>query len=287
MVIESLISPFKAEKKPYQLLFYGFFYSTVAILLSVWIFKVYSSLLMVFLTVMACMPLIYNLMRLEEKKDTIFNSQIKLLKEHGKTLETLLFLFLGITIGYAFWYVVLPKMFTFGNDPFFFKIQKDTLLAINGRAIVGNSVRGDIFWMILLNNIKVLIFCVLFSFVFGLGAIFILTWNSSVIATAIGDFMKAGFSSANNVNASVVGTNFKAVGMSFLRYMFHGIPEISAYFVGGLAGSIISFAIVKHHFKTKKFENILLDSSELLVIAILILVVAGFLEVYVTPLFFV
>tara|TARA_Y100000034_G_scaffold14075_1_gene14721 strand:- start:29487 stop:30344 length:858 start_codon:yes stop_codon:yes gene_type:complete len=284
MVIESFISPFKAEKNPYELMFFGFFYSSISILLSMWIFQEYSSLLMVFLTVMACMPLMYNIMKSEEIKDTIFKSELKLLKEHGKAVEFLMFLFFGITIGYVFWYVLLPNYFQLGN--FFFKVQKETLFAINGR-ITNSVVRNDIFVKILLNNIKVLIFCILFSFLFGLGAIFILTWNSSVIATATGDFINNGLKeiSKTTVN-SITGGYFSVVMAGFLRYMIHGIPEIAAYFVGGLAGGIISFAIAKHHFKTKKFENILLDSSELIVIAILILVVAGLLEVFVTPIFF-
>ena len=289
MVIESLISPFKAKQKPYELVFYGFFYSTISIFLSTLIFKQYSSLYMVFLSVMACMPLMYNTMKQEEKKDIIFKSEIKLLKEHGKAIEFLMFLFLGITVGYTFWYLILPHfpLFSKGffNDGFFFRVQKETLFAINGR-ITGNIVRGDLFMRILINNIKVLTFCILFSFLFGLGAIFILTWNASVIATATGDFIKSGFAAINKLNKGITFSHFFTIIASFFRYMIHGIPEITAYFVGGLAGGIISFAIANHHFRTKKFENILLDSSELVIIAILILVIAGLLEVYVTPLFF-
>lgn len=272
MVIESLISPFKAEKKPYELLFYGFFYATVSLFLSLLVFKEHSSLLMVFLTVMAAMPLMYRTMKLEEKKDTIFNSEMRLLKEHGRAIEFLLFLFLGITIGFTFWYLVLPNYSALGES-FFFKVQKDTLVAINGR-VTGNVIKSQIFWKILINNIKVLVFCVLFSFLYGLGALFILIWNASVIATAIGDFIRP------------KGISFMSVGSGFLRYLVHGIPEIAAYFVGGLAGGIVSFAVIKHHFRTKKFESILLDSSELMIISVLILVAAALVEVYVTPLFF-
>ncbi len=283
MVIESLISPFKAERNPYELFFYGFFYSSISILLSLWIFRDHSSLLMVFLTVMACMPLLYNTMKNEERKDTVFKSELKLLKEHGKTIEFLLFLFVGITAGYVFWYLFLPDSITLTS--YFFKVQKDTLIAINGRT-TGSFISNQIFLKILLNNIKVLIFCILFSFIFGLGAIFILTWNSSVIAAATGDFIKSGITSVTKLNSGITGAYFTPVAMGFLRYMIHGIPEIAAYFVGGLAGGIISFAIINKHYKTKAFENILLDSSELVIIAIFILVIAALLEVYFTPIFF-
>ena len=35
-----------------------------------------------------------------------------------------------------------------------------------------------------------------------------------------------------------------AIGMT--RYMTHGIFEILAYFIGGLAGGLISVAIIRH-----------------------------------------
>jgi uncharacterized membrane protein SpoIIM required for sporulation len=66
----------------------------------------------------------------------------------------------------------------------------------------------------------------------------------------------------------------------------HGIPEIIAYFYGGLAGGIISVAIIKKHYKDEKFFHIIFDISELLVISIMFLLIAAFIEVYITPLLF-
>ena len=68
MVLESLISPKKAEGKPLELFFIGLIYSSVAMFLSLWIFKDQASLVMVFLTVLAAIPLTYNTMKYEEKK---------------------------------------------------------------------------------------------------------------------------------------------------------------------------------------------------------------------------
>ena len=109
MVLESLINPIKAEKNPLNMIFIGFLYSSVALFVSLWIFRDQASLVMVFLTVMACIPLVYNTIKLEEKKDLTIKKEIVLLKEHGKALEFLMFLFIGFTISFAFWYVVLPS----------------------------------------------------------------------------------------------------------------------------------------------------------------------------------
>ncbi|HJO02326.1 MAG TPA: hypothetical protein QF458_05400, partial [Candidatus Woesearchaeota archaeon] len=86
MVLESLLNPLKAEKKPWEMFFIGFFYSSIAILLSLWIFKEEASLVMVFFTVMACIPIVYNTMRLEENKDLEISKEMALLKEHNKAI---------------------------------------------------------------------------------------------------------------------------------------------------------------------------------------------------------
>ena len=69
MVLESLLFPLKAEKKPWEMFFMGLLYSGVAIFLSIWIFDERSSFVMVFFTVLACVPIIYNTLKFEESKD--------------------------------------------------------------------------------------------------------------------------------------------------------------------------------------------------------------------------
>ena len=87
MVLESLVNPIKAERQPYEMFFIGLLYASIAIFLSIWIFKEYSSLVMVFLTVFAAVPLMYNTLKLEEKKDIEISGERKLLREHGKALK--------------------------------------------------------------------------------------------------------------------------------------------------------------------------------------------------------
>jgi uncharacterized membrane protein SpoIIM required for sporulation len=133
----------------------------------------------------------------------------------------------------------------------------------------------------------VLTFAVLFAFIYGFGAIFILTWNASVISVAIGNFIRTNISNlANTIGFVGIGSYFQVFSLGILRYMTHGIFEILAYFTAGLAGGIISVAVIRHDFRTKKFEHIVLDSADLLIISIVILVVAAFVEVFVTPYLF-
>jgi len=283
MVLESLLNPLKAEKKPWEMIFIGYIYSSVAILLSLWIFRDQASLIMVFLTVMACLPIVYNTMKLEESKDMVIKKEIALLREHNKAIVFLMFLFLGITFSFVTWYVFLPPE----TLNIVFDKQTTTIQAINNQ-VSGNAFQQfSAFTKILLNNIKVLAFAILFAFIYGAGAIFILTWNASVIGTAMGNFIRSNLSEyASSIGFAKFSAYFGVISIGLLRYSLHGIPEIMAYFYGGLAGGIISVAIIRGHFKDENFSHIIFDVSELLVIAISFLLVAAFLEVYITPLLF-
>ena len=56
--------------------------------------------------------------------------------------------------------------------------------------------------------------------------------------------------------------------------------------VAGLAGGIISVAVINHDFKTDNFQKIILDASTLMIIAMTILFAAAIVESYLTPVLF-
>jgi len=283
MVLESLINPIKAERQPYEMFFIGLLYASIAIFLSVWIFKDHASLVMVFLTVFACVPLMYNTLKLEERKDLEIRGERRILREHGKALKFLIFLFLGFVIAFSIWYIFLPSDLVQN----IFSIQTQTIEAINARLSGGSINIANTFSQIFFNNIKVLLFCVFFSFFYGAGAIFILTWNASVISTAIGNFIRSNLaSSAELFGITKIWSYFHIFSLGLLKYFIHGVPEILAYFIGGLSGGIISVAIIRHDFSGEKFKRVFLDSLDLLVLAIFCLFIAALIEVFITPLLF-
>ena len=291
MVLESIINPEKAESSPSLMIFLGFFYTSLAMFLSYFIFKSYSSLFMIYLSTIASIPIVYRVIKMEEQKDVTDMEEKILLKEHYKALSAFMYLFLGAALCFAFWYVVLPS----GTISVLFESQSSTISSINGRAIdssltstTGNAITSfNIFSRIFFNNVKVLLFCVLFSFLYGAGSLFILMWNASIVGTAIGNFVRTNIATlANTVGGSTIGAYFSVVSIGLFKYVLHGFPEILAYFVAALAGGIISIAIINHDFETRKFEHILLDSADLLMLSLFILFVAALLEVFVTPMIF-
>ncbi len=282
MVLELLVNPKKVIGRPWEMVLIGFVYSFVAAFLALWIFKNYVSIVMITLTIVASVPLVHNIIKSEEQKDMAMKSGRKLLKEHSKAIMALFYLFLGFVLSFTLLYVFMPTPVI----ERMFSAQLETIITVRSTATgsfittTGNymspvAALGAIFS----NNIKILIFCLMFSFFYGAGAIFILTWNASVMATAIGSFIR------NNLfYAKGIFDYFQVTMMALLQYLLHGLPEIAAYFVGALASGMISFALVNHDFMGDKFKNILKDAGMLVALAVGILFAAALVEVFITPL---
>ena len=281
-----LLSPRKAKRRTWEMFFVGVFYASLAILLVNWIFAQdavlvkYSGILVVTFTVMFTLPFMYFLIRDEEEKDMRQDGLLKMLKEHSKALFALMWLFLGFVVAFSFWYMVLSSSQSFSA-------QIETYCAINKPNNFNECVKEygvksvpkatafltakEKLFMIFANNVYVLIFTIVFSLIFGAGAIFVLAWNASVIAAAVGIFSKSDLASL-------------PIGIG--RYMIHGSLEIAAYFIAAMAGGIISVAVIKHDIHNEKFWNVLQDSLNLVILAVVILFIAAIFEVFITPLLF-
>ena len=278
MVIESLTNPIKAEKKPWQIFFVGFIYTSIAVILGLFIFEEYISVVIITLIVIASSHIMYLLIRLEEKKDLYIQSERLLLREHGKAFYFFIFLFLGFVVAFTFWYTVLPvSTVKVAFDLQIREISKIEHLFIPNTDVTGYAIYSSVAVLtIFFNNLKVMLICLFFSFLFGIGALFILTWNASILGVAIGNF----------VNSHLHHGYFFALSLGLLRYLIHGIPEILAFFVAGLAGGIISMAVIRHNFKFNQFKHILVDSFDLILCSVVILFMAALIEVYITPFIF-
>lgn len=285
-MFEMLINPSKAEKRPWEMFFIGAFYATLSLFLTRWIFfedpvlSKYSGILIVTFCVMFCIPFLYFAIKHEEEKDLQENSFLRLIEEHGKALTYFMFMFLGFLVAFSFWYIALDD----GNLDF--RVQIETYCMINKPAGFSQCIadygieksKTTSFFTsrerianIFVNNLYVLFFTLIFSLIFGAGAIFILAWNASVIGAAIGIFSKS---------------NLANLPLGIARYMIHGTVEIAAYFTIALAGGIISMAVIRHEIKSEKFWIILQDSLNLIILSVVFLFIAALIEVFVTPAFF-
>ncbi len=162
MVLEDLIYPNIAEKKPSHVFFLGFLYASISAVLALWVFRSQASMIMILLTVVSCIPLVYKTFKYEEYKDTKLNNEKTLLKEHWKALSFLMYLFFGFILSYAVFFIFLPQPTAEG----LFNIQIQTINQINAK-ITSNSIVEGFLFKIFFNNFKVLLFTILFAFFYG------------------------------------------------------------------------------------------------------------------------
>lgn len=280
-MIELLFKPNNVEREPWHMFFIGLLYSIVALALVSLVFandtvlSEFGGILVVTFTVICAMPFMYHLIKLEEGKDIEITKSGKLLKEHSKALKAMMWLFMGLVIGFSLGYILVPSHVDVN-----FNAQIRVFCAINSQggydecvaqkglsSITGNATKITYLLNIFANNVYVLMFTLLFSLAFGAGAIFILVWNASVIAVAIGVFTKGVLSQ---------------LPLALARYMIHGIPEIAAYFIAALAGGIVSVAVIRKDLQGQGRWKILEDALLLIIIAVIILLFSAIIEVYVS-----
>lgn len=285
-MLESIINPKKVEKGPWKMFFVGLVYASLSLLLVHWFFKgdpvlsKFSGMIVVTFCVMFSLPFIYYIIKQEEEEDEQVEGFFSVWKTHSDAIYAFMWLFLGFIIAFSFWYIVL-------QNSSLLNAQIETYCMINSPGNIENCVakydfnqktfstgaatQETRFLSIIENNVYVMIFTLLFSLIFGAGAIFVLAWNASVIAGAIGIFTKY---------------QITEIPFGIARYMIHGFPEIAAYFITALAGGIFGVGIIRNGIRNPKFLRILENVIILLFIAIIILIIAAAIEVYFTPILF-
>lgn len=285
-MLEMIINPKEAEKGSWKMFFVGLVYASLSLLLVHWFFgkdvvlSKFSGMIVVTFCVMFSLPFIYYTIKREEKEDEMVEGLFSVWRAHSDAIYSFMWLFLGYIVAFSFWYIFL-------QNPILFNAQIETYCFINSPGdvtscvaqydfaekilVTGAATNEMRFLSILENNIYVMIFTLIFSLIFGAGAIFILAWNASVIAAAIGVFTKY---------------NVTEIPLGVARYMIHGFPEIASYFITALAGGIFGVGVLRNGVRNYKFLRIVENTVLLLFIAIVVLVVAALLEVYFTPLLF-
>jgi len=257
MVLERLVNVRMALKHPFWVFILGGVISTICLFLSFLIFNTSAGLLSNFLITFAIFPFMLDFIRYEgskmDQKAEVLQ-KMNIFQRHRSVILVYVAFFVGMILSQSILYFLMPDNWS----QKLFEDQINQINIIRGEATFGGTIEG-----IILNNLGVLFLSFVFSFLFGAGAIFILSWNASVLSAAIG------------MSAKSIG-GFKAIPLAILGYFPHGSLEILAYFIGGIAGGLVSLAFTKRN--TKKFSFIIKDSLELMVISVILLIAAGVIE---------
>lgn len=257
MVLERLISISDALKHPWWMYIIGGTVSVLCLFISFLIFPQSVGLFTTFLITIAMTPFMVRLITYEEastEKEIEGHVKGNFFHRYSNVLSIYSAFFAGMITFLSIAFLILPEVTVQ-------KLFEDQIKEIN--LIRGSVIFATTFERIVANNIGVLILSVVLSFLFGAGAIFILAWNASILSTAIG------------LTAKSIG-GIHSLPIAVLVYFPHGSLEILAYFIGAIAGGLVSAAFTRK--ETKLFWPVVKDGLMLVGIAIVILVVAGIIE---------
>lgn len=244
-MFERLVSRFTSSENYLDVFLLSIFFTILSVLLvqHVLPFQVNGQdfagiIVTLFLSLSVAYPFVQYLLEQEEREITERLRERRLLHRHANELKLYLSFFLGATIAFAFSRFIVPDSF--------YSIQC-SVLRLLGRSITdqcaiivqeqgataGVQATGFVaatpgLAEIVMNNFWVFVSTFLLSFFLSSGIIFILAWNASVLGVWVGTVSMSMLNSAAFVPAIT------------LLYLPHGIPEIGAYILAGLAGSLLS-----------------------------------------------
>src|SRR3989344_1449460 len=291
MVAESIISAEEVERHPLDMFFLGFGTASLGLWLAYYIFPKEASNWFLFLTAFALEPLLLRLFYLEEQEEITLHHPT-LWQRHKDVIMDYLFLFFGMVIAFSFWYTMLPLDLTnimFQNQIAEVARIQNLRVVLTGGILATGAVAASqagptlasilenkvaMLKFIAVNNLRLLFLFAAFSFIFGAGAILLLVWNAAVVGVAVGNLAREGITAAHiSVRAAAY---FKALPVSFLAFFVHGIFEILGYFVGAIAGGILSVAIIRKHYNNPHFPTLVMDVIMLILLSVGLIVVGAF-----------
>ena len=276
MVLESLLSPSKAKKKPWDVFIISLLYSCVAVVLASALFPEQASILTIALITILFIPFIQKTFRKEEEKDELIAEKkmksTNLFERHKDVIVVYTLIFLGTVVAFSIVFTFLPQ---YGNI-FDLQIAQPTLSQYATTKITGlASDPAFLFIKYVLNNSRVMILSFILSALLGTGAIFVLSWNASVISVFVG--LKA----INPlISAGTGSTTAFLIGLpsGLISIALHGIPEILSYFLAGIAGGILSVGIIREKIDSREFREVFKDALTVMIAAEVVIIFAALLE---------
>ena len=259
-MIEALVTPSSALREPWRLFFLAVLFVSIAVIMSVYVPSIAGGA--VLLAMIPAIPLIWTLLVREEHREEDLGLLARdSFRYHAPLFTVFTFFFLGATVAYAFWFAALPA----SQSQTVFGAQVDEIARIRGAVAppTGSVINTDFAVSLFEHNLVVLAFMFAFCLLYGIGSIYLLLWNASIIGVFIGSRIAGGPAGA------IAG---------FMGIIPHGSLEIGAYFLATIAGGILSAGIMRQHFGRREFRFILKDVALLTLAAVGMLAAGAILE---------
>lgn len=105
-MLETLLNPRKAERRPWELFFVGLLYAALSLIMVNWlfggnpIFSKHISILIITFTVMLSIPFMYFTIKFEEERKAFYREETEngIIKGHGRAIMAFTWLFIGLSL---------------------------------------------------------------------------------------------------------------------------------------------------------------------------------------------
>ena len=281
-MLDFIFSAKKMLDRPYLMIFEAIYLVIISVFISLLLLPPqYVSIgVLTFITV-GSIPL-FN--KIFSYSSYLFNYNKSFFTRHKKLLIILVYFFIGLFIAYSAFYF-------FSTEPIRETIFLTQNEEIEGISYLRSSLTGEvsaidsstqagfskIFSLILKNNIGVALRALLLSLFYGAGALFLIAWNASILATVISAEIFSSIAiSGYGLLSPFIGL-FNAL-FNLIGYIPHGLPEILTYFLISFAGAMIARDLNKGIFSTEYKFRVLLDFLLMVGLALLLLVLGALIE---------
>ncbi|MFH0986870.1 MAG: stage II sporulation protein M [Candidatus Micrarchaeota archaeon] len=318
-MIESLINPRSVEKHPWEAFIAGFLFTIVACLLTLQIGVTSGAgfLVVSFITIAAA-PFIVRVFDIEEKKHggNLFQRHMDVIRIYAFFFiavifaSSLIFVMMPTTSSSGLFTeqvhdlcsknIITDTACGTGAGSISGEVTGKVLMGAGGGAALGTGGGGSVsgaaitamasssasafrpgFADIFVNNMEVLVLAFVLSLMLGAGAIFLIAWNATIIGVLIAKIAEtpAAFGALELMPGNTALNYIFALPYTLLLLLPHGIFEFGAYFIGAVAGGILSVAIIREKYKMGSIMPIAFDSLKYFAIAVALLLVGAVIEV--------
>ncbi|MEK6960369.1 MAG: stage II sporulation protein M [Nanoarchaeota archaeon] len=247
----------------------GMSYSVFGIFSAMVLFPDDPGMASVAFTSLLLVPSIHTLLTMEASKmasESRF-SLARLFWDHSDILTIYFFVFIGSLLTFGFFSAMWPPVATSA----IFASQSKIAYFVSGRAAASGQFMMDL----LANNARVLLICLLMSFFYGAGSVFILIWNASAWGVIFGLAAKQSAAGATHPVLHFFYT--------ILLVSPHLVLEAGSYFFAATAGGIISKGVIREKFLSPRFNRVIQDGLYLFLLSAIFVVIAAYVEAYFTP----
>ncbi len=207
---------------------------SASVLFSYYIFPSQSSILTVTFISVALTPHLYRYFSAEESLAARRAGSDFLCRYRGVFL-TMLSIAIALLLSFSFWYAVLPSDPVYGGGRCSTDLPcRESVFSLQTQYASERSHEAAL---------ALMLFAFALSLFLGAGAILIISWDvSALVASSLGS------------------------PGAFLLYL----PQLLAFFLTGLAGALLSFAVIRHEWRSRGFFKVIGDSVKLMLLALML-----------------